>query len=65
MRQCEVQIVSHRDTQGARLRQLHQRGKALQLLLNIEISGGLVEQQNLRLLGQARGQQDTLALASA
>ena len=65
MRQREVQIVSHRDTQRARLRQLRQRGKALQLLLDIQISGGLVKQQYLRLLGEARGQQDTLALASA
>ena len=65
MGERKVQIVSHRNAESARLRDRSERGEALQLLLNIEICGRLVEKQYLGLLGEARGQQNPLPLASA
>ena len=65
MGQRKVQIVSHGNAESARLRDLSERGKALQLLLHIEIRGRLVKKQNLGLLREARGQQNTLPLAAA
>jgi hypothetical protein len=65
VRERKVQIVSHRNAEGARLRNRGERGEALQLLLNIEIRGGLVKKQNPGLLGEARREQDPLPLASA
>ena len=37
----------------------------MQLLLDVEKGAGLVEQQQLRLLGETGGEQDTLPLAAA
>ena len=64
-RQREIQVVRHRDARAAGRRLVAQQAEAVQLLIDVEKRRRLVEQQERRLLREARGKQHPLALAAA
>jgi hypothetical protein len=64
-RQGEVEIVRHREAGCSAAGFFAQQAEALQLLIDVEKRGGLVEQEQSWRLRKARREQDALAFATA
>ena len=61
---CHVQLMqAHDDRKALFMGQLLQDGQQLDLALDVQKGGGLVQQQHFRLLADGTGQQNTLTLA--
>ena len=65
IREREVDVVGHADAGGAAVRFFPEHLEALQLMIDVEKRGRLVEQEQLRLLGQTCRQEHPLPFTPA
>src|SRR5262249_14943538 len=64
-REGEVDVVGDGETTRAALAFVAQHAEAVQLLIDVEVGGRFVQQEQGSLLREARGEKDALTLAAA